>query len=90
MFAAEPQATNAPVAVNISQTQIRPVYPAVQYQLETRKKPAAEQNEIKRYKNLSSQAWTTIATRQVNSSGFADARTHEAKLCLFSLGHEPW
>jgi hypothetical protein len=91
------QSTNATTTVtnnvNISKTQIQPTYPAVQYKLEDGKmKPAKDQDKIMRYEGLSSQAWTTIALRQseADSSAFHDAKDHEPKFCLFSMGHEPW
>jgi hypothetical protein len=96
MASAQPS-TNATINVstnvNLSQTRLRPVYPVVQYKLEDgKKKPVKDQDKIMRYEGLSSLAWTTIALRQSESdfSAFPDAREHEPKFYLFSLGHEPW
>ena len=81
----------AKTTVNISKTQLQPVYPVVQYKLEDSKKKAPKnQGRITHYEGLSSQAWTTIATQNSDDSVFHDAKDHEPKLCLFSLGHEPW
>ena len=97
VMAVAQQSTNATTSVstnvNLSKTQIQPTYPVVQYKLEDgKKKPVKDQDKIMRYEGLSSQAWTTIALRQSESdfSAFHDAKEHEPKFCLFSLGHEPW
>lgn len=81
---------NAKTTVNISKTQIQPIYPVVQYKLEDNKKKASkDQGRILRYEGLSSEPWATIATRQLNSSVSFNAAEHEPKFCLLSFGHKP-
>ena len=93
-MAADQQSTNVTAAakakttVNIAKTQLQPAYAVVQYKLEnSKKKTAKNQDKIVHYEGLSSQAWTTIATRRSDDSVFHDAKVHEPKLRLFSLGH---
>jgi hypothetical protein len=80
----------AKTTVNITKTQIQPIYPVVQYKLEDNKKKASkDQGRILRYEGLSSEPWATIATRQQNSSVSFNAAEHEPKFCLLSFGHKP-
>lgn len=98
-MAADQQSTNVTVTakanvkanIDISKTQLHPVYPVVQYKLEdSNQKGSKNADRIAHYEGISSQAWTTIATHQPDSSSFFDAKDHEPALCLFSLGHKPW
>lgn len=74
-----------------SKTQIEPVYPALDYKLVNPKlETQAAKDKIVRVGNESSQAWTTIASRQPNSSVVHDCSTHEPSLVVYSLGHKPW
>ena len=47
-------------------------------------------NKIEHYGNMSSQPWTKIMGWHPGASQFSDAETHESKLTLIWIGHEPW
>jgi hypothetical protein len=49
-----------------------------------------DKNKIEHYGNMSSQPWTKIAGWHPGASQFPDAKTHESKLILIWIGHEPW
>jgi hypothetical protein len=49
-----------------------------------------DKNKIERYGNMSSQPWTQIVGWHPGTSQFPDAETHESKLTLIWIGHEPW
>jgi hypothetical protein len=84
------QSTNLNVSASESKTQMKPVYPPVQYKIEAKapktETAPAEKDKIAQYGNASSQAWTTIATRRENPTAFHDCRTHEPQLVAVSIG----
>ena len=47
-------------------------------------------DKIERYGNMSSQPWAQIVGWHPGTSQFPDADTHESKLDLIWIGHEPW
>jgi hypothetical protein len=49
-----------------------------------------DKNKIERYGNMSSQPWTEIVGWHPGTTQFPDADTHESKLNLIWIGHEPW
>jgi hypothetical protein len=74
-----------------NQPKLEPVYGGTHYLLITPKFAIKEErHEILKLGRESSQAWTTIATRQPDPSVVHDARTHESRLYLISFGHQPW
>jgi hypothetical protein len=84
------QSTNGIATATFTKAQIQPSYPANEYKLETKKTVAVDRSKIERYEGLSSQAWTTIATRRSDFPVARDARTHESKIVVCYFGHEPW
>jgi hypothetical protein len=54
-----------------------------------RHQPAAK-NEIERVDGLDSRPWTQIVGWHPGASAFHTAETHESKLDIFWIGHEPW
>jgi hypothetical protein len=83
------QSTNLNVSASESKTQMKPVYPVVQYKVEakkTEKETPPATDKIVQYGNTqSSQAWTTIATRRENPTVYHDASTHEPQLVAFTF-----
>lgn len=75
----------------LTQPKLEPVYGGTHYLLITPKFAIkGERHEILKLGRESSQAWTTIATRQPDPSVVHDARAHEPRLYLISFGHQPW
>jgi hypothetical protein len=88
--AAVGQSTNKNVSASSSKAQIKPVYPVVEYKLQTKKSGTEPKDKIVRYGGVSSsQAWTTIVTRRDNPTVFHDCSKHEPEFCLLSFGHKP-
>jgi hypothetical protein len=83
------QSTNVDLSATAAKTQIKPVYPVVEYKLDLQKpgteKPAAD--KIERFGQQSSEPWATIATRNQTPTAIHDASTHEPQLSLSLFGH---
>lgn len=88
------QSTNLDLSTSAAKTQIKPVYPVVEYKLDKleiqkpgTEKPAAD--KIARYGPDSSQPWVNIATRNQTPAAIHDASTHEPQLYLCIFGQPP-
>ena len=85
------QSTNLDLSASAAKTQIKPVYPVVEYKLDLQKpgtkKPATD--KIEHFGQQSSQPWVVIATRNQKPSAIHDASTHEPQLYLCVFGRAP-
>ena len=83
------QSTNTTASATFSKAQIAPTYPAVEYKLEVKVKkiPVEDQGKIMRFEGLSSQPWTTIATRNSKDSMFHGRQAPEP---IFFLSLLSW
>ena len=84
------QSTNVDLSASAAKTQIKPVYPVVEYKLDLQKpgteKPASD--KIERFGQQSSQPWVMIATRNQTPTAIHDASMHEPQLYLSLFGHQ--
>ena len=81
------QSTNTTASATFSKAQIEPSYPAVEYKLEAKVKKSTveDQSKIMRFEGLSSQPWTTIATRNSKDSKFHGSQAPEPIIFLSLL-----
>jgi hypothetical protein len=83
------ESTNLTAAATEPKPLLQPVYPPVDYRLDLQKPGTENTNAdtIQRYdrNRISSQAWTTIATRNENPTLAHDVSIHESQLVLLSL-----
>jgi hypothetical protein len=79
------QTTNTVASATVVKSQVAPANPILEYKLEPKKKPVADRSTIDRYDGMSSQAWTTIATRRTDNSAFHDCMNLEPNFDLLSL-----
>jgi hypothetical protein len=84
------QNTNIQTSVNTtgSKEQSLSTVQARQARLESPKAPSQDRSQILRLDGMSSQAWTTIATRKTYSTVFHDAREHESSFGLCLVGRK--